>query len=86
METEIKPASEWVDENSQSGAFDLVEGIEEAELLIQRVQSNCCKATCGVLLKEMGDLLEGSGVDTLEKVRNEIRRLIRLLGEITKKS
>jgi len=34
----MKEAREWVEEMSQSGAFDLIDGMDEAEEFIRKVQ------------------------------------------------
>jgi len=34
----MKEAREWVEEMSQSGAFDLIDGMDEAEMFIRKVQ------------------------------------------------
>jgi len=36
----MKSAKQWVDEYSQSGAFDLVEDCNEAELIVQQIQQD----------------------------------------------
>ena len=36
----MKEAREWVEEMSQSGAFDLIDGMDEAEMFIRKVQAD----------------------------------------------
>lgn len=36
----MKSAKQWVDEYSQSGAFDLVEDCNEAKLIVERIQQD----------------------------------------------
>ena len=36
----MKEAREWVEEMSQSGAFDLIDGMDEAEEFIRKVQAD----------------------------------------------
>lgn len=40
----MKEAREWVEEISQSGAFDLIDGMDEAEMFIRKVQSDAYMA------------------------------------------
>jgi hypothetical protein len=60
----LKPAKDWVDENSQSGAFDCVGSCVEAEKLVMAIQAD-------VLAKVRGRIsacikpgkLKGDGLD-----------------------
>ncbi len=36
----MKTAKQWVDETSQSGAFDLIVDCDDAELLIKKIQAD----------------------------------------------
>ena len=55
----MKKAREWVDEMSQSGAFDLIDGMDEAEMFIRKVQSDAYMAgenfTIEAMKKVLGD-------------------------------
>lgn len=55
----MKEAREWVEEMSQSGAFDLIDGMDEAEMFIRKVQADAYMAgenfTIEAMKKVIGD-------------------------------
>lgn len=51
----MKTAKEWVDENSQSGPFDIVPSCKDAEALVLEIQTDACNSLALVVI----EFLEG---------------------------
>ena len=54
----MKEAREWVEEISQSGAFYLIDGMDEAEMFIRKVQADAYMAGENFTIEAMKKVLD----------------------------
>ena len=69
----MKTAAQWVSENSQSGAFDIVHDSEHAERLVREIQAEAMRQSAKCIAEIYPPVVEDVSGETLGDVANMVK-------------